>query len=133
MAAGDITYSHGCDGGLSAIATGQVLADASDAINVLIGFVPSRIELHYKDTGATTKDAIFLWIKGMTLGYYWGILMSTGAQALVTSGGPVPYGDTSDDVWDGSGGDSNANGQGFTIPAGLMDADSDVINFTAYR
>ena len=135
MAAGDITYSNvGGQSNDKAFASGRVLADADTAINVPCGFIPSRIELWYKDTGATTKDACVLWFKGMTAAYYWNTVLASGACTLTTSGGPVVYGDTSDDTFSTpTGGSEDATGQGFTIPAGLMDADSDIIDWIAWR
>jgi len=121
MAAGDITYANA--GGQSndkAFASGRVLADADTAINVIVGFQPSRIELWYKDTGATTVDAFVLWFKGMTAAYYWNTVLSTGACTLTTSGGPIVYAVT-------------GAGEGFTIPAGLQDADEDIIDWIAWR
>ena len=128
MAAGDVTYSN--PGAGKDFASGIVEADASDAINVETGFVPSKIVLFYKDTGATTVDRVIEWFKGMTAANYWNTLMSTGVITLATSGGPVVYGDTQDDVYGAS---ESASFQGFTIPAGLMDADSDTIYWQAFR
>ena len=122
MAAGDITYTN--KGGKSndgkAFASGRVLADADTAINVICGFQPSRIELWYKDTGATTKDACVLWFAGMTAAYYWNTVLASGACTLTTSGGPIVY-------------NTAEVGEGFTIPAGLQDADSDIIDWIAWR
>ena len=131
MAAGDITYSNpGGEAAVKAFASGIVSADADTAINVICGFVPSKIVLYYKDTGATTVDRIMTWVKGMTAAHYWSLLNSTGVVTVATSGGPVVYGDTSDDVY---GSEESATGQGFTIPAGLMDADEDTIYWEAWR
>jgi len=137
MAAGDITYSHvGGMGGESAFASGTVSADADTAVNVLCGFVPSRIVLHYKDTGAVTNDEIYEWVEGMTAAQYWKTQMSDGIVTLETSGGPVVYGDTTDDTFtEGSAPDyeDSATGHGFTIPAGLQATDEDVIYWQAWR
>lgn len=119
MAAGEITYS--AKGSYKA--SGVVLADADTAINVLCGFQPDKITLYYKDTGATTVDKVMIWLKGMTAGYYWSTLMSTGAITLATSGGPTVLAASA----------TNTSGEGFTIPAGLMDADSDTIYWEAER
>ena len=122
MAAGDITYSNpGGESTNKAFASGRVLADADTAINVICGFQPSRIELWYKDTGATTKDAFVLWFKGMTAAYYWNTVLASGACTLTTSGGPIVYAGTA------------GVAEGFTIPAGLQDADSDIIDWIAWR
>ena len=129
MAAGDITYSNPA-GTYQTFASGIALADADTALNVIVGFVPSRIVIMYKDTGATTNDARVEWVKGMTAANYWKTVLSTGACTLTTSGGPVVYGDTSDDVYGSS---EDAEGQGFTIPAGLQDADSDIMYWEAHR
>lgn len=128
MAAGDITYSNPGSG--KNFASGIVLADASDDVNVLCGFVPTRIVLYYKDTAATTVDRVIEWFKGMTAGNYWNTLMSTGVITLVTSNGPLVYGDTSDDVYGAS---ESATGQGFTIQNEIEDADSDIIYWQAWR
>ena len=131
MAAGDITYSNvGGEARVKSFASGIVWADADTAINVSVGFVPSRIQLVYKDTAATTVDQVIDWFKGMTATNYWKTLMSDGVMTLETSGGPVVYGDTSDDTWPTS---ESATGAGFTIPAGLQDADSATIYWIAHR
>jgi len=136
MAAGDITYSNPAGmSGEGAFASGIVLADADTAINVIVGFIPSQIVLFYKDTGETTVDKVLQWFKGMTAGTYWSTLMSTGVITEATSG-PVVYGDTTDDTYtEGSAPsyEQDKTGHGFTIPAGLMDADSDKIYWQAWR
>lgn len=119
MAAGDVTYSARG----SYKASGIVSADADTAVNVLCGFAPDKITLYYKDTGATTQDKIITWVKGMTAANYWSLLMSTGVVTLVTSGGPTVLAASA----------TNTTGEGFTIPAGLMDADADTIYWEAER
>ena len=128
MAAGDITYSN--PGAGKDYASGIALADADKALNIEVGFVPTKITIHYKDTAATTVDRVFEWFKGMTAGYYWSTLQSTGAITEATSGGPIVYGDTQDDVYGSS---ESGSFQGFTIPAGLQDADSDIMYWEAWR
>ena len=113
MAAGDVTIQKA--GSNLAIISAE--ADADAAVNVVCGFQPDRIKLFYKDTGATTNDVIIEWFAGMTAGYYWKTVMSTGVVTLETSGGPTLLAES----------ESNATGAGITIPAGLMDADSDTI------
>lgn len=131
MAAGDITYSNpGGEAAVKAFASGIVSADADTAVNVICGFVPSQIILFYKDTGATTVDRVIQWFAGMTAGYYWNTVMSTGVITLITSNGPTVYGDTSDDVY---GAGESATGQGFTVPSALEDADEDTIYWQAWR
>ena len=80
MAAGDITYSNvGGEARVKSFASGIVSADADTAINVIVGFVPSRIVLHYKDTGAVTNDVKIEWFKGITAGEY---IKSIGIQNI---------------------------------------------------
>ncbi len=138
MATGDITYTqNNCTLDTGAFACGTIEIDADVAKNVIVGFVPTMIELYVKDTGATTIDQVIKWWRGMTAGYYWKTLMSTGAITLETSGGPTVYGDTSDDgnppqdAYESH----SETGQGFTVPAGLPSglADGDMIYWKAWR
>lgn len=133
MANGDITYTQRTSAlDAPAFSCGIYTADASESVNINVGFVPTMIELHVKDTGATTIDQVIQWWNGMTAGYWWKTLMSSGAITLETSGGPTLYGNTSDDAY----GDQNtASFQGFTIPAGLPAslADGDTIYWKAWR
>ena len=136
MAAGDITYSN--KGGQSndkAFASGIALADADAILSINLGFIPSGIVLFYKDTAATTKDVKIEWWKGMTAANYWNTVMTDGIMTLVTSGGPTVLGDTSDDTY--AHGDDpvyeTGSVMGFAIPAGLQDADSDIIYWQAWR
>ena len=118
MAAGDVTYSARG----SYKASGIVSADADTAVNVLCGFAPDKIILFYKDTGATTADKIITWTRGMTAGHYWNQAQS-GTNTIATSGGPTVLAASA----------TNTTGEGFTIPAGLMDADADTIYWEAER
>jgi hypothetical protein len=124
MAAGDVTYTHPAGAQAhSAFASGSLTCDADTAINVLCGFQPTMIELHYKDSGATTVDAWICWFAGMTAANYWKVLMSTGVRTLETSGGPIVYAGSGEDGYT----------EGFTVPAGLMDNDADTIYWIAWR
>jgi len=144
MAAGDITYSNpGAQSGDKAFASGLVSADADTAINVLVGFVPSMVQLVYKDTAATTYDREVRWFKGMPVGYMVESYMDDGAAVLQTSGGPTVYGDTTDDApnsptghgtgYAPAGTHEETSGTGFTIPAAFMQTDEDVIYWVAWR
>lgn len=119
MAAGDVTYSAVGQN----FACGIALANDGADVEVLCGFVPDKIVLHYKDTGATTVDRVIMWLKGMTAGYYWKTLMSNGVITLETSGGPTVL----------AASETNVTGEGFTIPDAIMDADSDTIYWEAWR
>lgn len=133
MAAGDITYTHtGGQDSESAFASGTVMANSGAAVNVIVGFQPSMIELYYKDTGATTLDKIIVWFKGMTAGSYWNTAMSTGIITLVGTAGPTVYAGTSGatTAMDGT---VTPKSEGFTIPAALMDAATDYYTYKVWR
>ena len=126
MAARDVTYSNPA-GNLAtgAFASGLVLADASDPINVLCGFKPSKVELYYKDSGGTANK-IVIWVKGMTedvggINDEYALIGDAGDVAFPGSGGILIYEGDAD------------NTEGFTIAAALMDADNDNIFWVAHR
>lgn len=121
MAAGDVVYTHLDELGSSSFASGSLTCDADTAVNVLCGFQPKCIQLFVKDVGAETVDAKYEWFAGMTAAYYWKTLMTDGVMTLGTSGGPIVYAGTVD------------YGEGFTVPAGLMDNDADTIYWKAWR
>ena len=128
MATELITYSNpGGESSNKAMASGLLTSDGTIA-TILVGFVPSRIVL-YNYTG--TNPNIYIWTKGLAIT---NAFLITGSTGVVTKGitGPYPYGDTQDDVWNGSGGDSTADGHGFVIPAALL-SDNDTVMWEAYR
>lgn len=119
MAAGDITYTN--PGGESAdkpFASGSFESDISEAINIICGFQPSRIELFLVDADATA-NTYNVWFKGMaasTTAYF----ADGGDLTFPTTLGPVVY--------------SGSDGEGFTVPAGQTGAaDSDVTYWCAWR
>jgi len=127
MANGEITYTNpGGESSNKAFASGSYTGSGA-AINILVGFVPSKIVIH-NDTDNTE----FVWFAGIAEGSMFQYT-SAGAKTLIT-GGPTLYGDTADDVWNGSGGDSNANGHGFTVPAtAVLNTAADDCYWEAYR
>ena len=118
MAAGDVVY-YMDEIGSSSFASGSLTCDASDPVIVYCGFQPKMIKLYYSDASATTNDKTIQWIKGMTAAYYYQVVSTDGIKTLVTSGGPTVV--------------SNTTGEGFNIPAALMDDDGDTIFWMAFR
>lgn len=128
MATELITYSNpGGESSNKAFASGLLTSDGS-IVTILCGFVPTKIII--TDYTGTNPD-IITWVKGMAIT---AAHLLTGSTGVVTKGitGPYPYGDTEDDTWDGTGGDSTTDGHGFVIPAALL-TDADTWMWEAYR
>ena len=64
-----------------------------------------------------------LWFKGMTAGYWYKVVMSSGVMTLETSGGPIVY----------AGSGVSGIVEGFTIPIALQATDDDDMYWTAWR
>lgn len=129
MATESITYTNpGGEANVKAFASGSYVSDGTD-LPIYCGFVPSRIEFINESSSAYFT---YVWFKGMAAGSYYLITAATGVMTYSATGGPTPLGDTANDVWDGTGGDSDANGQGFQIPAALL-TDADTGQWIAYR
>jgi len=129
MATEAITYSNpGGESSAKAMASGLLTSDGTIA-TFLIGFVPSKIVL-YNMTDATNPD-VYIWVKGLAVS---NCLLITGSTGFITKGvtAVALYGDTEDDTWDGTGGDSTADGHGFSIPAALL-TDADTWVWEAHR
>lgn len=95
-------------------ATGKIVSDG-DAVNVVVGFVPSAVWIFVVDAGGT--DFAYVWMNGMGDGQF---LMSAGAFTHAATGSQIaPY------VGD------NDNAKGFTV-AGTALADTDDIYFIAF-
>lgn len=123
MAGQAITYDN--DGGSNlygAFASGTLTADDTTpvAVNVLVGFQPTRIVLFNETTAAKTE-----WWTGMTAADYIKTV-TAGTQTYETSGGPVVYAGAAAD------GAGSGESEGFTIPAALQAA-SNLIHWVAYR
>lgn len=128
MATEAITYSNpGGESSHKAFASGLLTSDGT-AADIICGFVPSRIVL-YDYTG--TNPDVYIWVKGLAVSNCFKI---TGSTGVITKGvtAVALLGDTQDDTWDGTGGDSYASGHGFQIPAALL-TDADTWAWEAYR
>jgi hypothetical protein len=113
----DVTYDVRYRDG--SFASGTLECDADVATNICIGFQPSRIEAVYADAeGDVAGDGIYIWSTTMGAGYFHADVDSV---YFVHAGGPPMYAGASDSA------------EGFVMPAGWQDVDSDMIHWTAWR
>lgn len=104
MANGDITYSNpGGELNAKAFASGRYTGLATANIDILCGFVPSRIVIH-NDTDNTT----YIWFKGIAQGSMFQITEQGIKSLEVVTGAPTPLAASG----------TNTAGEGFRIPLG---------------
>lgn len=116
-APGDVTYSQsGARLHYGAFQSGMALADSSTAITLTTGFDPQYIKVMVKDTDQGLR--IFEWWEGM---------LSTNVLLTRVDA------DSSIFVYAGIGGGFAPTSSGFTIPAAMMNTDSDTIYWQAWR
>ena len=120
-----ITYTN--EGGVQpycAFASGSVVLDVSEDLEVYCGFQPSMIQIFLEDAGGTVNGKVE-WFSGIPAGEY----LNTADAGDITwgaSGGPtvIPESPT------------ETTGAGFTVPTALLDTlgdDDDVLYWIAWR